>query len=369
MKKKITLLNMASAWVLWIFLVLVEFVMNLIAKIFYPVVYPFRNWCRIAVYSKEDILPLDEKFGWYPQRNKVSNIEYWIAKICWMFFDDGPKYSDCGSRDFVKRYYNNEIGQNRTILGGWADIGLVSEDGIFDKFKRFRVAYKWSAMRNAAWNFNETMLTIKNTDPDLIEKIIFTDGRPTSQLCRFKKHDGYCDYNRSTFGKKFVYKKNSKGQTIFNLSFAGITKIFKWLYGYEIKIGWNAEGFRYTFTWRHNFYPYKGKHKEDYILYNSRIKKLTKDIYKKIFIFQLNEYEWYAAHDTASAILHAMMETGLSEDEVLNKDVFTRVGKKHMKKFTFTDDTGKLQGSFEDVLLGMIKDNVKFPCIFASTEF
>lgn len=87
----------------------------------------------------------------------------------------------------------------------------------------------------------------------------------------------------------------------------------------------------------------------------------------KIKIFKLNEYDYYAGETLEDCIIHYMKETGLSREEAVDEPYKLHDNVLDFLKFK-DEDSGEVK-TFREELEQKIRDEVEFPCLFASAEF
>lgn len=95
---------------------------------------------------------------------------------------------------------------------------------------------------------------------------------------------------------------------------------------------------------------------------------------KKLKVFALNDYEWWAGYDLKSVKKTYLKEMMMTEDEAFDDP--RELTEEEMSKFTIKiikeeeltyAKAGKY--TFAEFLELMIKNKEKFPCMFASTEY
>lgn len=87
---------------------------------------------------------------------------------------------------------------------------------------------------------------------------------------------------------------------------------------------------------------------------------------KRIRVFRLNDYDWWAGETLAQVKKDYLKETGMDEEEAFDEP--KALTKEEMKKYTIREEDGTQERTFEEELKAMIKAKVDFPCMFASTE-
>lgn len=186
----------------WAIVMLVNLLFFLLAHIVYPILYPFRNL-------------------------KLMNyIPFW-----WFFDDEDGNYGTDWFRDSLE--YGNKT----------------------DWFSLFRIAYKWSAMRNPSWNLQASLL------PKEGYKVLLSSSGSAVRggivvspflMCGFKYENengkytnnigDYLSLTHSILGRQFAWYK-VEGVTYWRFSYAN--ELFKnvWV---EFQIGTNNQ----RYTWR-----------------------------------------------------------------------------------------------------------------------
>jgi len=85
---------------------------------------------------------------------------------------------------------------------------------------------------------------------------------------------------------------------------------------------------------------------------------------KKIKVFRLNEYEWWAGKDLKSVKKHYLEVTGVPPEEAFDDPY--ELSDADMEEFKFHCDD--YECSFKSQLTRMKRRGVKFPSAFAFTE-
>ena len=103
----------------------------------------------------------------------------------------------------------------------------------------------------------------------------------------------------------------------------------------------------------------------------------TKDWHHKIIeiledteikVFQMNDYDWWAARTEEEAKESYLKETGMDPSEAYPEECFHQLTTKEMARLKYHWDEGREIISFHDALCRMKEQRQKFPCMFASTE-
>lgn len=91
---------------------------------------------------------------------------------------------------------------------------------------------------------------------------------------------------------------------------------------------------------------------------------------RQIFVFQLNDCEWWAGHDLESVKKAYLELTGVPEDEAFDEPfaLDDKAINKLMYHFT-NDEPDRAPVTFAQQLEQLIAEGEQFPCPFASTEF
>lgn len=147
----------------WIFSAILRGMMVLLSYVVYPLVYPFQKAIRLNVYSYEDrqFEPLDDeskvfigsKIPYYTKRD-VSFTVYVVSKLAWLFMKDNG--FDAGSTKWVGYELGGDNGQIPIATACWSQVGeLADEYVVTNKWKHFMACWKYTGIRNGAYNFME----------------------------------------------------------------------------------------------------------------------------------------------------------------------------------------------------------------------
>ena len=85
---------------------------------------------------------------------------------------------------------------------------------------------------------------------------------------------------------------------------------------------------------------------------------------KKIKIFNVDDYEWWAGESLGAVRKSVRGQYGYGEDYL--DDVY-EISKQDMKRFKFYDEDGSVR-TFKAVLKRLIKSGCQFPCVFAVSD-
>jgi hypothetical protein len=90
-------------------------------------------------------------------------------------------------------------------------------------------------------------------------------------------------------------------------------------------------------------------------------------------VFQINSCDWHAGYDAESVLAGYCAQTNLSPEEATQgePEYPREVSDKELSILRFVADPyeGEPEMSFREALDGMIARGVKFPAVFASTEY
>jgi hypothetical protein len=88
---------------------------------------------------------------------------------------------------------------------------------------------------------------------------------------------------------------------------------------------------------------------------------------EKVKVFKLNDCDFWAAKNLPEAIADAASCMGLEQEEVA--DGARELTAAEMEEYDFVDENGQRLSSFQEQLEALVKNKVRFPCGFASTEW
>lgn len=184
---KITAFEKIKTIILFITYLLVMSVKSIAALFFYPVAYLLKD----RVYGNDEIK------GYHIPPNAQNN---WLLWFFWLFLDDQEPAG-------YSKWYAKQL------------LGHQPEN----KWQRFYVAYRWSAIRNAAYNVNYCYLSTRS---DIVYHEKVFGKYPWNRKIRTKNGDS---------GIQFVWFKTEAEQVRFLFSCA-IQKINLTLF-----FGWNTD--------------------------------------------------------------------------------------------------------------------------------
>ena len=230
-----------------------------LAKVFYPFVYPFRSWARKRVYKLDEefivnTVHADEGMNKTPYRvlpKQNKNIIDWIARFIWWFLDDTPEWSDAGGTSFVREDCNNDTGISPKSYGSYVVFREETEKYIYNRWRRFYCAYRWSALKNQLVNFNREYIKVHkyikgyevliNTTEQKIPVGKFTEIKPIGT--RYKGD------SRNVFGTQAYYVVAEDGSRYPCIESAGtIGNIY-----YDFWIGYLRGTLRFESAFRYGF--------------------------------------------------------------------------------------------------------------------
>jgi len=193
----------------WVGVMLVNLAFFLLAKVIYPLLYPFRN-------------------------TKLAKIKpFW-----WFFDDEDGNYGTQWFRDSLS--YGHKT----------------------DWFSRFRIAYKWSALRNAAWNLQASLAPKDGTKVlissggsavkggvEVTNPLLFANFKYVNENGQYTNNIGdYLSLNHSVIGKLWAWYEVD-GKLYWRWSYAN--EVFK---GFWVEWHMGINNYRYTFRhkWKFN---------------------------------------------------------------------------------------------------------------------
>jgi len=91
---------------------------------------------------------------------------------------------------------------------------------------------------------------------------------------------------------------------------------------------------------------------------------------KKVKVYQLNEYDWWAGYSLESVKKAYIKETGVPEEEAFMDE--GEVSDEAMDRFKYWGGEDNLYDypiTFREELQHMIDQGIEFPCFFATTEY